>query len=567
MASSCTLRVDGYQGRYMELVCQQTSQDAGSNTSTITWTLTVGGGTSNNYSTLETIVEIDDQEAYYNGGASYSSGKFPASRGSKSGTVTVKHNSDGQKTIKVYLQTSIYTSDKLIDEASWTLEPNIRDASISANQTFTMGSSGGITITSDASDFRYTVEYLWGDTTTEGINAGKGYKGTIVSRTSSKSISWTPPLELANAIPNDVSGVGSLVCYSYSGWSLVSTSTTTFRADVPSSIVPSVTSFIAERVNNDVPDDWGLYIQGKSQCKLTAVGAGSYKSTISSYTIKNKIGGGVISSMEEGTTGVLNESGDVSFIVTVTDSRGRTASKDVTITVTPYSLPSVSSILSQRSDASGKVDDNGTYIRTSCECLISSCEGKNSLTSCKVSYRQSGDYSWSSEQAYTSGSVVILAGNADIDLSYEVKYEISDALSTVTFIDMVSTSFTTLDFKKGGKGFAVGKASEKDAFECAMDAEFTGKFSADLSDLIVMESFTADRLTVNSNATVDAYLDITKEGYKALGVIGVHTSHGSALLVVAHLSAPTTAKVTVRNVSSSSVTVAPSADILYLKII
>lgn len=566
MAKSCTLYVEGYQGRYMQLDCTQTPNIA-SNTSTISWTLTVGGGTSNYYSTLETIVKIDGTYVYYDGGTAWNSYEFPAGRGSVSGTHTVKHNTNGKKTIEVFLQTSIYTSEILSEQKSWKLDENLREASISADETFTMGSSGGITITSDATDFKYTVEYLWGDTSDSGISAGKGYKGTVVSKTASKSITWTPPVELANAIPSDTSGVGTLICYSYSGNSLVGTASTTFKANVPASVIPSVTSFTAERVNNDVPDTWGLYIQGKSQCKLTAVGAGAYKSTITSYMIKHRIGGAVISSTSTGTSGVLNESGDVSFTVTVTDSRGRTASKDVTISVTPYSVPSVTSILSQRSDANGNVNDNGTYIRTSCECAVSPCEGKNSLSSCKVSYRKSGDYSWSSAVNYTSGSVVILAGDADVDSSYEVKYEVSDALSAVTFIDVVSTSFTTLDFKKGGKGFSIGKASEKDCFECAMDAEFTGKFSADLSDLIVMESFTAERLTVNSNATMDAYLDITKEGYKALGVIGVHTSHGSALLVVAHLSAPTTAKVTVRNVSSSSVTVAPSADILYLKTI
>jgi hypothetical protein len=204
------------------------------------------------------------------------------------------------------------------------------------------------------------------------------------------------------------------------------------------------------------------------------------------------------------------------------------------------------------------------YIRTVCEYTISSCNGKNSA-SCKVYYRKSGDTSWSSGQSCTSGSVAVLAGNADVDSSYEVKYELSDALSTMNFIDVVSTSFTTMDFRKGGKGVAIGKASEKEAFECLMDAEFTGKFSADLSGLIVMQSFTSDRLTVNANATMDAFVDITKEGYTALGTVGVHTSHGSALLVVSHLSSPTQAKVTVRNIGTTSITVAPSVDILYLK--
>ena len=487
-------------------------------------------------------------------------------------TFTVTHNADGSCNIAMGAVGSLIDTGATtynVPQPSKTISLPVigRNSTMSCGE-FTMGTEGTISVTKENDSFTHTITYLWGDTSTSGISSGKGYKGTVCTKSSSTSVKWTPPLTLANVIPDEVHGTGSLVCDTYtSSGVFVGSTSITFKASIPSSVIPSVTSFVAKTISEEVPDSWGLYIQGKSRCELTAVGAGVYNSTIKSYSIKHKIGGAVIASDSTGTSGLLNESGNVSFTVTVTDSRGRIASKDVTITVTPYSVPTPTSILSQRSDSNGNVNDNGTYIRTSCEYSISSCDGKNSTLSSKVYWRKSGDYSWSSGVNYTSGSVVILAGNADVDSSYEVKYEVSDALSTVEFIDMVSTSFTTLDFRKGGRGFAVGKASEKDGFECAMDAEFTGKFSADLSDLIVMESFTADRLTVNSNATMDAYLDITKEGYKALGVIGVHTSHGSALLVVAHLSAPTTAKVTVRNVSSSSVTVAPSADILYLKTI
>lgn len=485
-------------------------------------------------------------------------------------TFTVAHNADGSCNISIGAVGSLIDTGATtynVPQPSKTISLPVigRNSTMSCGE-FTMGTEGTISVSKANDIFTHTITYLWGDTSPSGINSGKGYQGTICTKSSLTSVKWTPPLELANAIPDDVRGVGTLLCTTYTGTGvLVGTSNITFQAVVPASVIPSITSFVAERVNNDVPDSWGLFIQGKSQCKLTAVGAGSYKSTIESYSIKRKIGGAVISSTSTGTTAVLNESGDVTFVASVTDSRGRTASKEVTISVTAYSVPTVTSILSQRSDVNGNVNDNGSYIRTSCEVAVSSCNGKNSVSSCKVYYRKSGDGSWSAGTSYTSGSVVILAGNADVDSSYEVKYEVSDALSTIEFIDVVSTSFTTMDFRKGGRGVAIGKASEKEAFECVMDAEFTGSFSADLSNLIIMESFTSDRLTVNSNVTADAYVDITKDGYTALGAVGVHTSHGSALLVVAHLSSPTVAKVTVRNVNSASITVAPSVDILYLK--
>lgn len=563
MASSCTITTTAYQGRYMQLVCTQT-RNLASNNSTISWTLTVAGGESNYYTTGETIVRINGVQVYYNAGQAWDTYKFPAGKGSVSGTITVPHDTNGSKVIEVYLKTSIYNSDTRGGTQAWALDSIPRNSPISVSGAFTLGSSGKILIDSASSSLRHTVTYLWGDTSEYGINAGIGYKGVIASKTASTSIDWTPPLELGNVIPTETKGVGSLLCETYSNDVLVGSTSTTFTVNVPADAVPSINSFVAERVNNGVPDSWGLYIQGKSQCHLTVSASGACGSRIQSYAIKYSRGGALISSTSEGTTGVLNEAGNMTFTATVTDTRGRTASRTVTVTVTPYSLPTINSVLSQRANSSGTVIDDGTYIRTVCDFSVASCEGKNT-SSAVVSYRKSGDPSWSSSVSATSGSPLLLAVNADSDSSYEVRYEVSDALGTISFIDIVSTAFTTLDFRKGGKGFAVGKASEKDAFECAMDAEFTGKFSADLSDLIVMESFTANMMAVNANAVADAYLDITKEGYKALGVVGVHTSHGSALLVVAHLESPTKAKVTVRNVGSASVNVAPSADILYLK--
>ena len=563
MANNCTITTTAYQGRYMQLVCNQT-RNLASNNSTISWTLTVAGGESNYYTTGETIVRINGVQVYYNAGTAWDTYKFPAGKGSVSGTITVPHDTNGSKVIEVYLKTSIYNSESRGGTQAWALDSIPRNSPISVSGAFTMGSSGKILIDSSSTTFRHTVTYLWGDTSDYGISAGLGYKGVIASQTASTSIDWTPPLTLANVIPNDTKGVGSLLCETYSNGVLVGSTSTTFTASVPAGVVPTIDSFDASRVNNGVPDEWGLFIQGKSQCVLSVEASGAYGSTIKSYAIKYSRGGALISSTSEGVTGVLNEAGDMSFTATVTDSRGRVATRTMTITVTPYSLPTINSVLSQRANSTGAVIDDGTYIRTVCDFSVASCEGKNT-SSAVVSYRKSGDESWSAGQSATSGSPVLLSANADSDSSYQVRYEVSDALGTITYIDIVSTAFTTLDFKKGGKGFAVGKASEKDAFECAMDAEFTGKFSADLSDLIVMESYTADRITVNANAVADAYLDITKEGYKALGVVGVHTSHGSALLVVAHLESPTQAKVTVRNVGSSNVIVAPSADILYLK--
>lgn len=566
MALSGSVSTTAYVGetltRYLTLSWTAT-QNIANNSSTISWKLWCDGSNNGKYAKVSEVrVTIDGSQEYYRDKNNHTDGHYGVQIAS--GTKTIYHNTDGTRSFSILIEAGIYVwAINHKGSQTFTLDAIPRRSPISVGGEFTMGSSGKISISSASSTFRHTVTCLWGDTSASGISAGKGYKVTIASQTASTSIDWTPPLDFAKVIPNDTRGMGTLTCDTYANGVLVGTASTTFIANIPSSVVPSVTSFTASRIDNDVPSAWGLYVQGKSQCRLTAVGAGAYGSTIRSYTITQ--GSTALANASDVTTPILTASGTVSFTVTVTDTRGRTASKSVSITVTPYSAPTITSVLSQRSTSNGTLDDNGTYIRALCAFTVASCGGKNT-SSCKVYYRKSGDSYWSSGTSCTSGSAVIIAGNADVDSSYQVKYELTDAFTTIPFNDVVSTSFCTFELKKGGKGFAIGKASEKECFECAMDAEFTGAFSADLSGLFVRETFVpSEKVTINSGAVSDTVLDITKEGYTPIAISGVHTSHGGACLIVAQLTSSTQAKVTVRNVHTVAITIAPTAEILFLK--
>ena len=121
---------------------------------------------------------------------------------------------------------------------------------------------------------------------------------------------------------------------------------------------PSFTSITATPVN----PFGSLYLQGKSSIKLTINGAkGIYGSTITTYSIK---GGDYSYSGESNTytTDVLSKSGDITFTATITDSRGFTASKTVKVTVTAYTLPTLT-FETYRCDSSGTKDIiKGTYI-------------------------------------------------------------------------------------------------------------------------------------------------------------------------------------------------------------
>lgn len=98
-------------------------------------------------------------------------------------------------------------------------------------------------------------------------------------------MSWIPPVSLASQIPSAVSGTCTITCTTYNGSTSIGSKTCTLTLTVPSSVVPTIGSLTATRVDGDVPSSWGIYVQSKSKATITITGAtGSYGSTISSYS-------------------------------------------------------------------------------------------------------------------------------------------------------------------------------------------------------------------------------------------------------------------------------------------
>ena len=381
-------------------------------------------------------------------------------------THTVTHNSDGTKTVTITgvfnIQATLsgkYTASGTAS-ATVTLDTIPRASSITASAV-NMGSATTISISRASSSFTHTLTYAFGSAS-----------GTITTKTTATSVSWTPPLTLANQVPNSTSGTCTITCQTYNGSTLIGTSTTTIKLTVPSTVIPSAGSLTATRVNGTVPSSWGIYVQSKSKAAVAISGAsGSYGSAISSYYIT---GGGYTSTTSSLTTGFLNTSGYITFTATVTDSRGRTSnSVTVQIYVYSYSVPSFSSYLSQRCTSGGTVSDDGTYVLGRANYSYSSCNSKNTLTT-SVAYRRSGVTSWTSVSAtFSSGTSFVFGGGAiSTEYSYEIRYTITDAFTSVSIIDTVSTAAVLMDFKSGGTGIAIGKVAEDDAFDVNFPAHF-----------------------------------------------------------------------------------------------
>ena len=383
-------------------------------------------------------------------------------------TMDIAHNPDGTKTLSTSARiTHSRFSSTGTGSYNQVLTSIPRVSTFSLNtSTVTLGSTAlTVTINKSSSSFTHKVYYKFGN-----INVLK-YDG------SGTSTSFTPSISDCSQIPNAVSGTGQIVVETYNGSTKLGQNSANITLKVPDSVKPSFNSLVAELVANGINTSYG-YVQNKSQCKLSISGSvGSYGSSITNYYIS---GGGFTGNSATATTGVLTQSGSITFSAYVTDSRGRKSdTKTVTINVKEYANPKILEFTAQRCLANGQLDEDGTYAKVYTNYSYSNLSGSNSLTA-SMMYRKTGDSTFvkCAEKPVQGGTIVIGSGKLDTTFAYEVRFELKDNFTTIGQSVTVATSFVTLDFRKGGKGIAIGKASEKDGlFDINMDVDVKGKLT------------------------------------------------------------------------------------------
>ena len=288
---------------------------------------------------------------------------------------------------------------------------------------------------------------------------GSSLVHSTTTSTGQSSASYTIPLSWLTAIPNATSGTAtvSVTTYSYGGAEL-GTDTYSFTITAPASAVPTI-SLVVARIDNTVPSSWGIYVQGKSGVRITATAAGYQGSTISSYTISGGATGTQTSNVF--TISVVYSSGTITYTVKVTDSRGRTATASVSISVVAYSAPSLTATEAFRCASNGTASETGTYISAKASGTYSSVSSKNSMT-LKVQYGLTTSSAYSTAVTLTNGTASVIGGGSiDANYSFNVKFTLTDQFNTIEKILTVGTAAYTVFFRQGGNGVALGKVSER----------------------------------------------------------------------------------------------------------
>lgn len=450
----------GYDGRNLTLSWTAT-QNIDTNKSTVSWTLSNSGGDASWYAMRHLIVTIDGTTVYTR------DARYEQYSGTiATGSITLEHDSNGQKSFAVTIQAAVYNSAvNARANKTFTLDRIYRASTLSSGN-FTMGTAGTITVTRGNNTYTHTVTYSFGSQT-----------GTIVTKSSSTSISFTPSTSLASQVPNATSGTLTLTCETFNGSTSLGTTSITKTLNVPDSIKPTVSSATYANTNNSL----GVYVATLSAVRVTAISAtAGTGATIQSYSTTFN---GQTYNGTSFTTAVPATSGSYNLVITVTDSRGRTGTKTYTIAYAAYSAPTLS-FTAVRTDASGNADDTGAYMKftmtgTACSVKSGSTE-KNSATG-KIKYRTVGSNSWTTLNATASGRTATYSGvlAAAVSNSFEVVASVTDGINTTTVKNViVSSASYPMTFYRGGKGVAFGRVANKNGFVCEMDAEFNGLFSA-----------------------------------------------------------------------------------------
>lgn len=367
-------------------------------------------------------------------------------------TASVDHESDGSKSININATGGIpgLTFSTTNCSANVTLDkiPRATTPTFGAS-TQTIGSNVVINLPAADSSFHHTVEYSWGSLT-----------GTIGTKLVS-SVTWPIPINFCEGVPNGTQGTlfVTVETFTSNGVSLGKVTRST-PCNVPASIVPTISTIAIRDTGGNIPSGWGVYVRGKSRLHVNVTASGRYYSRIVAYSIKAL---GVTVASNDVDVGIIPNAGTVTVEVTVTDSRGRTATKTAEITVEDYAEPVIETFSVERANNLGEAVDNGTYAKIPLKVSASSIAGKNTVEA-KIYHMRSDTTTWTLARtisvAYSIDQTVMIA-NMISSRSYAIKVEVVDAFGSTVTEGTLNAEGAVMGWMPGGIGLSVGKAAEE----------------------------------------------------------------------------------------------------------
>ena len=423
MATSGTFKTSAYDGACLQFDWSLKSQSTVNNQSVISWTLK-GAGIKSGYWYM-----AGPFKCVINGNTVYqSSGRIKLYTGTvvASGELAIGHDSNGAKSFTAYAECAIYvTSVNCKGSGSWSL-PDIGRASQPSLNTwpnnspdFNIGDTIVVHMNRKSTVFTHTVvlklgsySYIIGTDVTDNISLD-------TDRIASN---------LYAQMPNNNEMTGEIVVTTYSGDTVIGTSSCTIIAHVVNS---NPTFDVAYEDSNSktvaITGNSQYIIRNNSTLQISVSNAEALNSA-TLKTLTAVVNGNAYTGTLNGSTGtinvgVVNVSYDTEVTVKLTDSRGNAGQKKITVLVYDWSLPSAIIKLNRKSNyySESILNVNANY---------SSIGGKNEVT---IKYRLK-KVANSTYSTYTT-----IQDNTDTNFTADNEYEwnvqvnVADKLGNTTY--------------------------------------------------------------------------------------------------------------------------------------
>lgn len=346
------------------------SQSIANNTTTISWSI-VGAqnGADGWYYAGPFNLTIDGTKVVNNLHPSGDRIQLRAGTVVETGETTIAHTADGTRSFSATLTAAVYDLNTMSVSGTWSLDAIPRQSSASVASSYNIGSSHTINITRASTAYYHRVSYKYGSnsevlissnaTTSATLNLGS-WGSNIPSAMSADITIYLRTYPSASDASNATNQIGNTATYS-----------TSFVVPSYSQATPSVTRQEANSANTT-----GVYVQSISKLRFTISATANYGATLSYKVV---VAGQTMTSSSNviTTTSAIATSGTIAATITVTDSRGKSASTTLNTTVVAYSAPRITVAKAARSAS------NAAQITCTISCSVSSIKNgsteKNSM--------------------------------------------------------------------------------------------------------------------------------------------------------------------------------------------
>lgn len=367
-----------------------------------------------------------------------------------SGQLYVAHNADGNKQISASISGWLYSYGNKNANGSMTLDsiPRATTPTLGASSV-SLGNAVAINTSPAVSSWTHTIKWKFGD-----------QSGTIATKTTAKSTSWTPPASLASEIPDATTGTVTITVETYNGTTLIGSKTINLKITVPitsATFKPTISSVSMTEAVESVTTMFGsIFVKLLSKVTFGITASGKYGSEIVAY---KTVFDDVTYNSQSFTSNAIKASGTVTATITVTDSRGATQQTTKSITVVDYEYPAITDI---------KTEISGTTVKVTVKGKIAPVSNKNTR-SLIVTYKKSTDTTWGTPKTislsaydFSGTGVSTTITGIDPTVTYDIKATLTDKASTT--ILQTATGITAISILAGGKGIRFFGEAEEEGF-------------------------------------------------------------------------------------------------------